>query len=69
MRTSKRVNRGGNILKQEYTYRCPVDCPIHKRCFVIKLKHPLKEPLHVLQKCLAKKGADIEISIYPERPP
>lgn len=54
-------------MNQEYIYKCPKECPIHKHCFVIKLAQPLKEPLPVLYKCCAAKE-DILITIG-KRPP
>lgn len=44
-------------------YRCDKPCPIGKNCFVIKLAEALEKPLVVLQKCPAKKGEDIKITI------
>ena len=46
----------------EYTYRCPMKCPIGKRCFIIKVMEKPKEPWVILKKCPAKK-ADIQIVI------
>lgn len=56
------------MYKQEYTYRCPLKCPIHKKCFIIKVTEEIKEPITVLQKCLARKS-DIKITIGNTRPP
>lgn len=53
---------------KSYVYRCPLRCPIHKHCFVIKLAEPLSIPLTVFQKCVAKKR-DIEIKIGEEHQP
>ena len=57
-----------SMYKQEYTYRCPLKCPIHKKCFIIKVTEEIKEPLTVLQKCPASE-ADIKITIGNPRPP
>ena len=51
------------------TYRCTEKCPIHKRCFILKVQQPIASPLKVLQKCLAKNGKDIVVLIGGERPP
>lgn len=51
-----------------YIYKCPLQCPIHKHCFVIKLEERLTQPLKVLLKCAARKG-DIKVEIGGERPP
>lgn len=51
-----------------YTYRCPVKCPIGKKCFIIKVEEALKGPLTVLYKCPVKKS-DIRITIGSPRPP
>ena len=47
---------------QGIIYRCPYSCPIHKRCFVVKLAEEPMQPLTVLQKCEARKK-DVEIMI------
>lgn len=52
----------------EYIYKCPLQCPINKHCFVIKLEERPVSPLKVLQKCPAEKK-DIKIEIGGERPP
>lgn len=52
----------------KYVYRCPLRCPIHKHCFVIKLEEHPSQPLKVLLKCAARKG-DVRIEIGGERPP
>ena len=54
--------------KSTHTYRCPMKCPIGKRCFIIKVTEEIKEPLTVLQKCPDRK-ADIRIIIGGTRPP
>ena len=46
-----------------FVYNCPVRCPIHKHCFIIKLEEELQTPLTVLKKCDAEKGKDIRIRI------
>ncbi len=51
-----------------YIYKCPLQCPIGKHCFVIKLTERLAHPLTVLLKCAAKKD-DIEIKIGSDHPP
>ncbi|MDO5297054.1 MAG: hypothetical protein Q4F00_10590 [bacterium] len=45
-----------------FTYRCPLDCPFRKRCFIIKVAEELKSPLTVLHKCCVIKR-DISITI------
>lgn len=52
----------------EYTYRCPMKCPIGKHCFVIKVPETIKTPMTVLHKCPERK-ADIRIVIGGPRPP
>ena len=54
--------------KDDYVYRCPKACPIKKRCFVLKVREQIKEPIEVIQKCKAEKK-DILIYIGGERPP
>ena len=54
--------------KLTYTYRCPIKCPIGKRCFIIKVTEELKKTLTVLQKCPNRK-ADIQIVIGGSSPP
>lgn len=56
-------------MEQGTIYRCYKDCPLHKRCFVIKVKKPLLHELTVYQKCEAKKGKDIVLKFGKERPP
>ena len=56
-------------MEQGTIYRCNRNCPLHKRCFVIKVKAPLTQELTVYQKCEAKKGKDIELKLGKERPP
>lgn len=51
-----------------YIYKCPLQCPIHKHCFVIKLEERLTQPLKVLLKCAAYKD-DVKVEIGGERPP
>ena len=51
------------------TYRCTEKCPIHKRCFILKVQQPIASPLKVLQKCPAKNGKDIVVLIGGARPP
>lgn len=51
-----------------YIYKCPLQCPIHKHCFVIKLEERLTQPLKVLLKCAASRD-DIKVEIGGERPP
>jgi hypothetical protein len=58
----------GNMKSNGYIYCCPLQCPIKKHCFVIKLEKELTEPLSVLFKCNAQKG-DIKINIGGEHPP
>jgi hypothetical protein len=53
---------------KEIQYRCPKNCPIQKKCFILKTAEPIKEPIRVLQKCPAKKK-DIPITIGGKRPP
>lgn len=53
---------------REIIYRCPKACPIKKRCFVLKVREQIREPIEVLQKCKAEKK-DILIYIGGERPP
>ena len=55
-------------MDREIIYRCTQTCPLKKRCFVIKLAQPPREPLQVLLKCPAAAGRDILI-IIGERPP
>lgn len=57
-------------MNREYIYHCNRKCPINKRCFIIKLAEPLKEPITVLQKCKATK-VDIKITVGDDiiRPP
>lgn len=57
------------MMEQGTTYRCYKDCPLHKRCFVIKVRDPLTHELTVYQKCPAEKGRDIELTFGKERPP
>jgi hypothetical protein len=56
-------------MEQAYIYNCPVKCPIHKHCFIIKLENKLEQPLTVLKKCDAEKGRDILVKIGGELPP
>ena len=42
-------------MKKDYVYRCSKECPIGKRCFVIKVKDKIKLPMQVLFKCKAQK--------------
>lgn len=56
-------------MDQGTTYRCYKDCPLHKHCFVIKVRDPLTHELTVYQKCPAEKGKDIELTFGKERPP
>ena len=51
-----------------YIYKFPLQCPIHKSCFVIKLEERLTQPLKVLLKCAVSKG-DVKVEIGGERPP
>lgn len=51
-----------------YIYKCPLQCPIHKHCFVIKVEKRLTQPLKVLLKCAVRKG-DVKVEIGGERPP
>lgn len=48
--------------QQGIVYRCSRLCPIHKRCFVVKLESEPKQPLIVLHKCEASKR-DVKIEI------
>ena len=51
-------------------YKCPLVCPLRKRCFILKTVSEIEEPLEVLVKCAAQKGEDVEIAIGgDERPP
>lgn len=50
-------------------YHCSEQCPIHKKCFIIKTEKKLPCPIKVLYKCPAKHGKDISITIGRERPP
>lgn len=50
------------------TYRCNKECPIHKHCFIVKLKDPLPIPVTVLLKCKVSK-LDVEVTIGPDQPP
>jgi hypothetical protein len=54
---------------QPIVYRCTRKCPINKRCFVLKVKAPLKEPIEVLFKCTAQKKEDIVLKIGGAQPP
>lgn len=55
-------------MSNEIIYRCNKECPINKKCFIIKLTQPLKEKVSVLHKCQAFKK-DITIEIGGTRPP
>ena len=55
-------------MSNERVYRCNLQCPIRKHCFIIKLKEPVTTPLVVLHKCEATKR-DVEITIGDPRPP
>ena len=69
MRTSNTALFGGkNMNNNGYIYKCPLQCPIHKHCFVIKLEERLTQPLKVLLKCAASKG-DVKVEIGGDRPP
>ncbi len=50
-------------MAESKVYRCDKPCPIGKHCFIVKLADSLEMPITVLQKCPAKKGEDIEITI------
>lgn len=56
-------------MSEPVIYRCPVQCPIKKSCFIIKVEAPIKEPIPVLKKCEAQNGKDIRIRIGGDRPP
>jgi hypothetical protein len=56
-------------MQKETVYRCSKKCPIRKHCFVIKAQQPIAFQINVLQKCPAKKGRDILITIGGEIPP
>ncbi len=51
-----------------YIYKCPKQCPINKKCFVLKTPDILRQPLKVLQKCPAVNGQDILIAIGNKPP-
>ena len=50
------------------TYRCPRNCPINKKCFILKSKNELPSSLTVLVKCPNEKGKDIEVEIGKTKP-
>lgn len=50
-------------------YRCPKRCPINKKCFLLKVREPIKQSIEILQKCPAEHGKDISITIGKDRPP
>lgn len=50
-------------------YRCTNECPIRKKCFIVKTLQKLQAPVKVLLKCPAKKGKDITVTIGGDRPP
>lgn len=54
---------------KEIVYRCSKKCPIRKQCFIIKAQQPIPVQINVLQKCPAKNGRDILITIGGELPP
>ncbi len=49
-------------MNNDYVYRCSKQCPIRKKCFVIKVKDLITQPLQVMYKCKACKR-EILISI------
>lgn len=49
-------------MTKEYIYRCSRECPIGKKCFVIKVGDKIIHPLRVMQKCKAYKS-DIILTI------
>ncbi len=38
-------------MAEQTIYRCTKPCRINKKCFIIKLLEPLKNPIKVLLKC------------------
>ena len=42
-------------MKKDYIYRCSKECPINKKCFVIKVSELIKQPLIIKYKCKAYK--------------
>lgn len=56
-------------MHKEFVYRCNKRCPIKKQCFIIKVQQPIAVQINVLQKCPAKKGRDIPITIGGDVPP
>ena len=56
-------------MKNETIYRCTKQCPINKKCFILKVKTPLEEPIEILLKCAARHGKDISIVIGDKLPP
>ena len=42
-------------MKKDYIYRCSKECPINKKCFVIKVSEPIKQFLKIKYKCKAYK--------------
>ena len=49
-------------MKNDYIYRCSKDCPINKKCFVIKVSDIITQPLQIKYKCKAYRR-DILIKI------
>jgi len=49
-------------MKKDFIYRCSKECPINKKCFVIKVEEIITQPLKIKQKCRAYKK-DIVIKI------
>lgn len=51
-----------------YIYRCPEQCPINKKCFILKTADKILSNIKVLQKCPAKNNKDILI-VIGDKPP
>ena len=59
---NKESNMTTTVPSKGFIYRCPLDCPFRKHCFVLKVPEELKYPLTILHKCRVTK-ADISITI------
>ena len=54
-------------MPKETVYRCNNDCPINKKCFILKTRGPINESITVLVKCVAHKK-DIPVVIGGKPP-
>lgn len=53
----------------EYLYRCNLECPIHKKCFAINLRSPIKEALELWIKCKAKHNKNVPLTLTAKDTP